>query len=154
MPLGRDPRLLAADHEDVTLTCGEGVVDGILDVNDVEASIVTLTVSYDTNTTHVVTAGDHGDGTGIELDEVGDLTRGHIDLNGVVHLDQRVGETNTSYMSVSSIKETTSTLRSSSVFKGMLHCVLSLSSNQSLAQRLIEATERGFSSSLTSEHHA
>jgi hypothetical protein len=37
--------------QDVTLTGGELVVNGILDVDDVEASVVTLTVGDDTNTT-------------------------------------------------------------------------------------------------------
>ena len=56
-------------------------------MDDVEASIVTLTVGDDTNTTHVTTAGNHGDDTGIELNEVGDLAGGEVDLDSVVDLD-------------------------------------------------------------------
>lgn len=85
-----DPRLLGADDEDVVLTGGEGVVNGVLDVDDVETSIVALTVGDDTNTTHVATTSGHGNGAGIELDEVGDLASGELDLDGVVDLDQRV----------------------------------------------------------------
>ena len=66
----RNPWLLRSNDENVVLTGSERVVYGILDVDDVEASIVTLTVSDDTNTTHVTTTSDHSDHTSIELDEV------------------------------------------------------------------------------------
>ena len=86
-----DPGLLAANDEDVGLTSGEGVVNGILQVDDAEATIVTLTVGDDTNTAHVTTTSDHGDGASVELDEVGDLAGLEVNLDGVVDLDQRVG---------------------------------------------------------------
>ena len=88
-----DPRLVLANDENVALTSSERVVNGILDVNNVETSIVTLTVSDDTNTSHVTTTSDHSNDTGIELDEVGDLAGGEIDLDGVVDLDLGVGVT-------------------------------------------------------------
>lgn len=91
----RDPWLLGTDDEDVVLTGGEGVVYGILDVDDVETSIVTLAVGDDTNTTHVTTTGSHGDDSSIELDELGDLAGGQIDLDGVVNLDGWVWVTDT-----------------------------------------------------------
>jgi hypothetical protein len=84
------PGLLGTDDENVALTGGEGVVNGILDVDDVETTIVALTVSDDTNTTHVATTGDHGNGASVELDEVGDLAALEVDLDGVVDLDGRV----------------------------------------------------------------
>jgi hypothetical protein len=62
-------------------------------VDDVETTVVALTVSDDTNTTHVTTTGGHDDNTGVELDEVNDLASGEIDLDGVVDLDGRVGVT-------------------------------------------------------------
>lgn len=86
-----DPRLLRTNNKDVTLTGSEGVVYGILDVDDVETTIVSLTVSDDTNTTHVAAAGDHDDDTSVELDEVSDLASGKLNLDGVVDLDIRVG---------------------------------------------------------------
>jgi hypothetical protein len=46
-----DPGLLLADDEDVALTGGELVVNSILNVDDVETSVVALTVGNDTNTT-------------------------------------------------------------------------------------------------------
>jgi hypothetical protein len=86
-----DPGLLLANDEDVALAGGEGVVNGVLEVDDGEATIVTLAVGDDTDTTHVATAGNHGNGTSVELDEVLDLAGLEVDLDGVVDLDQRVG---------------------------------------------------------------
>lgn len=82
-----DPGLVLADDEDVALTGGEAVVDGVLDVDDVEATVVALTVGDDTNTAHVTTTSNHGDGASVELDEVGDLAGAQVDLDGVVDLD-------------------------------------------------------------------
>lgn len=86
-----DPGLLRADDEDVGLTGGEGVVNGILDVDDVETTIVPLTVGDDSDTTHVTTTGDHGNGASVELDEVVNAASGKVDLDSVVDLDGRVG---------------------------------------------------------------
>lgn len=85
-----DPGLLTTNDEDVALTRSELVVNRVLDVDDVETTIVALTVGDDTNTTHVTTTSDHGDDTSVELDEVGDLAGGKVDLDGVVDLDERV----------------------------------------------------------------
>lgn len=60
-------------------------------MDDVETTIVTLTVSDDANTTHVATTSGHNDNTGVELDEVEDLASGNVNLDGVVDLDGRVG---------------------------------------------------------------
>jgi hypothetical protein len=90
-----DPGLLAANDENVALTGSKGVVNGILQVDDVEATIVTLTVGDDANTTHVTTTGNHGNGTSVELDEVLDLTSLKLDLDSVVDLDRRVGVADT-----------------------------------------------------------
>lgn len=86
-----DPGLVLANDENVALAGGEAVVNGVLDVDDVEATIVALTVGDDTNTTHVTTTSGHGDGTSVELDEVGDLAGGKVNLDSVVDLDGRVG---------------------------------------------------------------
>ena len=75
----------------VGLTSGELVVNGILQVDNVEASVVALTVGDDTDTTHVTTTGNHDNDTSVELDEVGDLASGEVDLDGVVDLDGGVG---------------------------------------------------------------
>lgn len=85
-----NPGLLGTNDEDVALTGSEGVVNSVLDVDDVETTVVALTVGDNTDTAHVATTGDHGDGTSIELDEVGDLAALKVDLDGVVDLDGRV----------------------------------------------------------------
>ena len=86
-----DPGLVLTDDEDVGLTGGEGVVNGVLDVDDVETTIVALTVGDDTDTTHVTSTGDHGNNTSVELDEVDDLASSNLNLHGVVDLDGGVG---------------------------------------------------------------
>jgi hypothetical protein len=86
----RDPWLLRSDDEDVVLTCSEGVVYGILDVYNVEASIVTLSVGDDTNTSHITTTSNHSNHTSVELDEIGDLAGSEVNLDGVVDLDSWV----------------------------------------------------------------
>jgi hypothetical protein len=86
----RDPRLLRTYDEDVVLTRSERVVNGILDVHDVEASIMTLSMGNDTNSSHVATTSNHGNDTSVKLDEVGDLTGCELDLDGVVDLDSWV----------------------------------------------------------------
>lgn len=90
-----DPGLVLADDEDVALTGGEAVVNGVLEVHNVETSIVALAVGDDTDTAHVTTTSDHGDGASIEPDEVGDLASGEVNLDSVVDLDQRVGVADT-----------------------------------------------------------
>ena len=85
-----DPGLLLANDENVALTGSEAVVNGVLDVDDVEATIVTLTVGDDTNTSHVTTTSCHCDDTSIELDGIGDLASGEINLDGVIDLDAGV----------------------------------------------------------------
>ncbi|KAL2291659.1 hypothetical protein FJTKL_11881 [Diaporthe vaccinii] len=85
-----DPGLLSTNDEDVGLPGGEGVVNGILNVDNVETTIVTLTVGDDTNTTHVTTTSDHGQVTNLELDKVVNLASGQAAVHGVVDLDERV----------------------------------------------------------------
>ena len=60
------------------------------EVDDVEASVVALAVRDDANTAHVAAARHHGDGARVELDRVGDLARGEVNLDRVVDLDGRV----------------------------------------------------------------
>ena len=63
-------------------------------MDNVETTIVFLAVSDDTNTTHVTTTSGHGDHTSVELDKVGDLAGGQVDLDSVVDLDGWVWVTN------------------------------------------------------------
>lgn len=86
-----NPGLLLTDDENVGLAGGEGVIDGIFDVDDRETTLVDLTVGDNTDTTHVTTTDGHGDNTSVEADEVDNLAGGDINLDGVVDLDGRVG---------------------------------------------------------------
>jgi len=99
----RDPWLLRSDNENVSLTGSEWVVYGILDVDNVETSVVTLTVSDDTDTSHVTTTGNHSDNSSVELDEFGDLASGDVNLYTVVDLDGwvRVTDTTEKFVSIS-----------------------------------------------------
>jgi len=90
-----DPWLLLANDENVALTGGELVVESILDVDNSESTVVTLTVSDDTNTSHVATTSGHCDDTGVKVDEVSDLASGQVDLDSVVDAYGWVGVADT-----------------------------------------------------------
>lgn len=89
---------------DVGLTSGELVVNSVLDVDNVEASVVALTVGDDTNTAHVTTTSDHDDDASVELDEVGNLAGRKVDLDGVVDLDGGVGVTDPTHRYLAAIR--------------------------------------------------
>lgn len=78
-------------------------------MNDIETTIVTLTVSDDANTAHIATTSDHSDSAGIESDEVYDLTSLDINLHGVVDLDSRVGVTDGASVMSDEVWDTLST---------------------------------------------
>jgi len=82
-----------SDDKHVGHTCGESVTSGILDVGDLEASVVLLDSSDHTNTTQVTASSDHNHVSDLEVSEVDDLVGGQIELDGVVDLDQGVGVT-------------------------------------------------------------
>ena len=68
-------------------------VKRVLDVDDVEATDVLLTVSDHTATTPVTTTGDEDEVASVKLDKVGDLALLNVEANSVVDLDQGVGVT-------------------------------------------------------------
>ena len=84
------PWLVTSNDKNVGLPGRKGIVDGIFDVDDVEATVVTLSVRDHTNTAHVATACDHGNDTSVEFDIFGDLASGEIDFDGVIDLDEWV----------------------------------------------------------------
>jgi hypothetical protein len=86
-----DPWLFAANDENVAFTGSKRIVNGVLNVHDVETTIVTFSVCDNTNTTHVTTTSHHGDDSSVEFDEVGDLSGSEVDLDRVVDLDGWVG---------------------------------------------------------------
>ena len=55
-----NPRVLSlSDHENVADSGGESVASGISDVDDIETTDVSISVDDDTDSTDVVTGGDH-----------------------------------------------------------------------------------------------
>ena len=85
-----DPWLFASDDEDVTFSGSKRIVDCVLDVDDIEATIMALPVCDHANTTHVSAASDHSNHTSVEFDEVGNLASGKINLHSIVDLDERI----------------------------------------------------------------
>ena len=73
------------------MTCylprSKGTLKGVLDVNDVEAADVLLTMRDHTTTAPVTPTSDEREVASIELDKVGDLALLEIEADGVVDLD-------------------------------------------------------------------
>jgi hypothetical protein len=88
----RDERLVAlTDNENVSESGNKLVVKSVLDVDDIEATLMSLSVGDGADSAHVSTSGGHDNVTVLKLDERGDLAGGQVDLDGVVDLDERVG---------------------------------------------------------------
>ena len=77
--------------KDVRETSDEGVVERVLDVDNIETTLVTLTVNNNTNTSQVTTTSSHNNVTVVKLDERLNLASSKVDLDGVVNLDGGVG---------------------------------------------------------------
>ena len=60
-------------------------------MDNVEATLVTLTVNNNTNTSQVTTTSSHNNVTVVKLDERLNLASSKVDLDGVVNLDGGVG---------------------------------------------------------------
>lgn len=78
-------------------------------MDDIETTVVVLTVSDHTNTTHVATTSDHDDAAGIEGDELSDLAGLEVDLDSVVDLDSGVGVTDGAGIVGDEVRNTLST---------------------------------------------
>ncbi len=72
---------------------GEGVVGSVLDVDDVERAWMSFARGNGTNTTQIVTAGDHDQVARVELDVILDFVVLQVQAECVVDLDVRVGVT-------------------------------------------------------------
>ena len=88
-------------------------------MNNFETSIVSLTMSDNTNTTHIATTSHHCDNTSIKLDGVRDLPGRQVDFDGIVDLDCRIWVSDSIIPSV------------------LCHFI----SNQTLIQRLIDTSQ-------------
>lgn len=95
--------------DEVSLPGSECTVKGILDVDNIEATNVLLTVNDDTSTTHVTATSDHDDVAGIELDKVNDFALLKVELDGVIDLDQRIGVTDGSAVVGDDVRNTLGT---------------------------------------------
>jgi len=82
-----------ANNEDVVQLCDESIAIGILDVNDVEGSRMTVPARDYTHSTSVTTVGNNAQIADFELNEIGDLSGFDVDLNRVVLLDHGIGVT-------------------------------------------------------------
>jgi len=89
----RDKRGLLAKDEDVGSTSSKMVADGVLQMDDIETSVVFILVFNETNTTSVGPASDHGQDSGFEFHEIDDLVGDKIEFDGVSSFDQGVGVT-------------------------------------------------------------
>merc|ERR1712203_832054 len=79
-----------ADNKDVVDPCGEGMPIGVLNVDDVKRSWMSLPGHDGSHSTSVSTSSHHTQVAGVELDSVLDFTRSDIHLNRIVDLDDRV----------------------------------------------------------------
>lgn len=84
--------LAVTNNENVGDTSGEGVASGILDVSKIVGTLVLLDGLEDTDSTNVVSAGEHDSGTVGELDNGADLTSGKVDLDRVIETNVWVRE--------------------------------------------------------------
>ena len=66
-------------------------VKRVLDVDNVETTVVSLTLGDHTNTTHVASTSDVAQVSSVELDKVRNLVGFNVDFDGVVDLDKGVG---------------------------------------------------------------
>jgi len=88
-----NPRVLSlSDHEDISDSGGESVTSGVSDVDDIETTDVSISVDNNTDSTDVVTGGDHAKVASFELDEINDLTGSDVQLGGVIDGKFGVGE--------------------------------------------------------------
>ena len=79
-----------SDDEHVRESGGEGLAEDVGDVDNVEPTEVSLLVGDHSGSSHVSSAGDHDNVSGLELDVVDDRVLLKVELDGVVHSDDRV----------------------------------------------------------------
>ena len=85
---------------------GKGPVQNVLDVDNVESTLVPLPVHNDTGPSHVSSSGDHDDVTDVKLDVVDNLVVDQVELDGVVGLDGGVGVTDGSSVVGDEVRDT------------------------------------------------
>lgn len=83
--------LASADGENVGKSGGEVGASSISDVDNIETTQMSVSGGQNTDSTNIVTLNAVNEVTGLELDEVEDLARFDVDLDGVVDIDIGVG---------------------------------------------------------------
>jgi hypothetical protein len=89
----RDSGSTSANDENVGDTGGELVAYSILDMDNVEAAKMTLSDFQHSDTSQIVTSGNHDGGSNIELVHLLNLSSSEVELDGIVDLDNGVGVT-------------------------------------------------------------
>jgi len=79
-----------AKDKHIADTGGELALENVLNVNDLEAANVPLTMSDDADTSHIAPASDGSDVANLKLDKLFDLAGLKIEADSVVDLDKRV----------------------------------------------------------------
>jgi len=82
--------VLLANGEDVANTGGEDAALGVTHIDNVESTRVLVAGGDDTNTAVILTLGDNARDTSLELDNVGHLARGEVDLDDIIDTDERI----------------------------------------------------------------
>lgn len=85
--------LSVSDNENVAQSCGESVAFGILHCDNRERTVVLFDVHKSSDTSTVMTLGDHNHSSQAEFVDVRGLSGGDGDLDGVVDLNIGVGVT-------------------------------------------------------------
>jgi len=112
-----------ADYENVSKSSSERISNGILDVNDIERSRVSLSVNDDTYSTQVTTSSDHNYVSNVELDKVGDLSSLDIELDAIIDSNKGIGVSNGSSVVKNNIRNS---LGSNSQLLNLAELVLGL----------------------------
>ncbi|KAH3666160.1 hypothetical protein OGAPHI_004349 [Ogataea philodendri] len=97
---------LCTNDKHVRESGDESVLQRILDVDQVETSLVLLSVSDNTHSTQVTTTGHHDQSTGVELNKVGDLSGLKINLDGVVDFDSWIWVSESSTIVGNNVRDT------------------------------------------------
>jgi len=79
------------DHKNIGDTGGKGMTGSILDVDDIERSLVLFLVNNGTYATVVMSSSSHGEVANIKLNEITNLSSFQIKHNRIVDLDIRIG---------------------------------------------------------------
>lgn len=76
-----------SDDENILQPCGESVSLGILDGNNSKGSFVLFNVHKSTNSSTIVSLGDHDHGANVEFHDIRHFSSVNIDLDSVVDLE-------------------------------------------------------------------